>query len=91
MPYQFKSYQVEEKRVALCRVGEIVRILRTAAPQAHVLLQAVLPRGAAWIGLTQWKWPNRFAKPIWALNAKFQVGADSLRDFRQNLRKSLEK
>ncbi len=58
-----------------CRVGEVVRILRTAAPNAHVLLQAVLPRGAAWVGLAQWQWPNRFSKPIEAINTKFQVGA----------------
>lgn len=61
--------------VWLCRIGEIVRILRVAAPRAHVLLQAVLPRGAAWVGPEQYKWPNRFAKPISAINTGFQVGA----------------
>lgn len=71
-----KALKCEAQQIAslICRVGEIVRILRTAAPNAHVLLQAVLPRGAAWVGMAQWQWPNRFSKPIEAINTRFQVG-----------------
>ncbi len=55
------------------RVNEIVAVLRARAPEAHILLQGLLPRGSAFFGAAQWKWPNRFSKPLAAVNAAFQV------------------
>jgi hypothetical protein len=53
-------------------------MLRTAAPAAHVLIQALLPRGGAFVGLEQWQWPNRFTKPLAAVNARFQVRQEEM-------------
>jgi hypothetical protein len=50
-----------------------VAVLRARAPEAHILLQGLLPRGSAFFGAAQWKWPNRFSKPLAAVNAAFQV------------------
>ena len=46
-----------------CRVTEIIKLLRRAAPDAHIVIQGLLPRGSAWVGPKEWKWPNRFTKP----------------------------
>ena len=54
-------------------MNEIVRILRTRAPAAHIVVQGLLPRGSSFWGAAQWKWPNRFTKPLAAVNAAFQA------------------
>ena len=56
-----------------CRVGEVVRVLRDRAPEGHILLQGLLPRGSSFLGAAQWKWPNRYTKPLAAVNAGFQA------------------
>lgn len=56
-----------------CRVTEIIKLLRAAAPEAHIVIQGLLPRGSAWVGPKEWKWPNRFTKPIEAVNNAFEV------------------
>ena len=52
---------------------EIIKLLRRAAPNAHIVIQGLLPRGSAWVGPKEWKWPNRFTKPIEAVNQAFEV------------------
>ena len=52
---------------------EIVKLLRQAAPEAHIVIQGLLPRGAAFVGPKEWKWPNRFTKPLEAVNSAFEV------------------
>ncbi|CAK0785417.1 hypothetical protein CVIRNUC_008626 [Coccomyxa viridis] len=54
------------------RVTEIIKLLRRAAPDAHIVIQGLLPRGSAWVGPKEWKWPNRFTKPIEAVNQAFE-------------------
>jgi hypothetical protein len=56
------------------RVTEIVKVLRQAAPEAHIVLQGLLPRGSAWVGPREWKWPNRFTKPLEAVNLAYEAG-----------------
>lgn len=56
-----------------CRVVEIVKLLRQAAPEAHIVIQGLLPRGAAFVGPKEWKWPNRYTKPLAAVNSAFEV------------------
>ena len=56
-----------------CRVVEIVKLLRQAAPEAHIVIQGLLPRGAAFVGPKEWKWPNRYTKPLEAVNSAFEV------------------
>ena len=60
-----------------CRVTEIIKLLRRAAPDARIVIQGLLPRGSAWVGPKEWKWPNRFTKPIEAVNLAFEVCPDS--------------
>ncbi len=55
------------------RVMEIVKLLRQAAPEAHIVIQGLLPRGAAFVGPKEWKWPNRYTKPLEAVNSAFEV------------------
>ena len=52
---------------------DIIKLLRRAAPDAHIVIQGLLPRGSAWVGPKEWKWPNRFTKPIEAVNQAFEV------------------
>ena len=52
---------------------EIVKLLREAAPEAHIVLQGLLPRGSAFVGPKEWTWPNRYTKPIEAVNSAFEV------------------
>ncbi|CAL5224204.1 g6847 [Coccomyxa viridis] len=54
------------------RVMEIVKLLRQAAPEAHIVIQGLLPRGAAFVGPKEWKWPNRYTKPLEAVNSAFE-------------------
>jgi len=56
-----------------CRVMEIIKLLSQAAPEAHIVIQGLLPRGSAWVGPKEWKWPNRFTRPIEAVNDAFKV------------------
>lgn len=59
-------------------MSEVVRILRTQSRDAHVVIQGLFPRGGSFWGAAQWAWPNRFTKPLAAVNAAFQVPAQIL-------------
>ena len=38
------------------------------------MIQGLLPRGSAWVGPREWKWPNRYTKPLEAVNLAYEVG-----------------
>ena len=63
-----------ERPLRARRVTEIVKLLRQAAPEAHIVIQGLLPRGSAWVGPREWKWPNRYTKPLEAVNLAYEVG-----------------
>ena len=46
-------------------------VLRTAMPRAHVVLQALLPRGMDLLPLLRFAWPNRGTAAMAAVNAGY--------------------
>ena len=54
-------------------MSEVVGILKAQSKDAHIVLQGLLPRGGSFWGSAQWAWPNRFTKPLAAVNSAFQV------------------
>ncbi len=51
----------------------MLQVIRAALPGTHVVLQGVLPRGAALAGRDMFTWPNRFTAAIAALNAQYEA------------------
>ncbi len=50
----------------------MVAYMRRNAPNMHVLIMGILPRGA-WTMDNKWQWPNRMTAAINAVNTASQV------------------
>jgi hypothetical protein len=51
----------------------MLQAIRAVLPGTHVVMQGVLPRGAALAGRDMFTWPNRFTAAIAALNAQYEA------------------
>ena len=59
------------------RTAAVLRALRAGLPRAHIVLQALLPRGMDLLPYLRFAWPNRGTAALRAVNAGFAALAEA--------------